>query len=292
MDRSQLPLNGLRAFEASARRLSFTDAAQELCVTQAAVSHQVKRLEARLGVSLFTRLPRGLVLTDEGQALLPTVTESFESLGRALRRFEDEAIQDVVSVSAVGTFAVRWLLPRLPQFKDQHPAIDLRVLTNTNAIDFAADAVDFAILFGEGDWPGLAGEPIFEALLTPLCSPQIAAGLKTPADLARAPLLRCHRTGDWPAWFKAAGATPPRPSGPVFDSLGHMAQAALQGAGVALGPAAMFREEIRTGQLVQPFEATAHTASYWLVRPKSRPLTGAMRTFADWCRRPEFRTVV
>ncbi len=232
MDRSQLPLNALRAFEASARRLSFTEAGRELCVTQAAISHQVKRLEAHMGVALFTRLPHGLVLTDEGQALLPAVTESFDGLGRAMRRFEDSAVRQVLTVGVVGTFAVRWLLPRLPQFKESHPLIDVRILTHANTVDLAADGFDMAILFGDGPWPGVVAEPIFEAHVTPLCPPAMAAKLRTPQDLAEVTLLRCSRQGDWPAWFKAAGAEPPGRTGPIFDSLSLMAQAAIQGAGV------------------------------------------------------------
>ena len=140
MSRAQLPLNALRAFEASARHLSFTRAAIELRVTQAAVSHQVKGLEQRLGASLFRRLPRGLALTDEGLALLPVLRDSFERMGDVLERFSAGKVMEVLSVGVVGTFAVGWLLPRLPAFREAHPFVDLRLFTNNNRIDIAGES--------------------------------------------------------------------------------------------------------------------------------------------------------
>src|ERR1700733_15140098 len=158
MDRPQLPLNALRAFEASARHLSFTRAAEELCVTQAAVSHQVKGLEARLGVVLFRRLARGLVLSDDGQALLPGLTDSFDRMGRAMQRFQGGALREGLTVGVVGTFAVRWLLPRLAQFREEHPLIEVRVRTHNNKVDLAAEGLDMAIRFGDGAWHGVSAE--------------------------------------------------------------------------------------------------------------------------------------
>ena len=175
MDRPRLPLNALRAFEASARHLSFTRAAIELCVTQAAVSHQVKHLEALLGVSLFRRLPRGLMVTEEGEALLPVVRESFDRMGDALDRFEDGHVREVLTVGAVGTFAVGWLLPRLSAFRKHAPFVDLRLSTNNNRVDIAAEGLDYAIRFGSGAWHGLDAAELFEAPLSVLCIPEIAA---------------------------------------------------------------------------------------------------------------------
>jgi LysR family transcriptional regulator of beta-lactamase len=171
MSRAQLPLNALRAFEASARHLSFTRAAIELCVTQAAVSHQVKGLEARLGAALFRRLPRGLALTDEGLALLPSVRDSFDRLGDTLARFEGGRVLEVLSVGVVGTFAVGWLLPRLPAFREAHPFVDLRLFTNNNRTDLAGEGLDCAVRFGDGAWHGTEAAPLFEAPMSPLCSP-------------------------------------------------------------------------------------------------------------------------
>ncbi|HSV02721.1 MAG TPA: LysR family transcriptional regulator [Phenylobacterium sp.] len=289
MPRAQLPLHALRAFEASARRLSFTAAAAELHVTQAAVSHQVKALEQRLGAKLFRRLARGLVLTDEGQALLPAVSDSFDQIERTLQRFQAGAVREVLSVGVVGTFAVRWLLPRLGRFREAHPLIDLRLSTHNNKVDLAAEGLDMAIRFGDGAWHGVQAEEILRAPVTPLCAPRLAARLESPRDLASVPLLRSYRAQEWPTWFTAAGLEPPQVSGPVFDSLSLMIQAAGQSAGVALGPPGLFGRELHARVLVQPFPVSVEVGSYWLTSLKSRALTPAMAAFRAWCQAPEFQ---
>lgn len=171
MVRQFLPLNGLRAFEASARHLSFTRAAIELCVTQAAVSQQVKSLEKRLGVALFQRLPRGLKITAEGEALLPTLTTSFDQMAITLDRIEAGQVRELLFLGVVGTFAVGWLLPRLPDFQQRHPFIDVRISTNNNRVDMAAEGLDLAIRFGSGSWHGTEASRLFDAPLSPLCTP-------------------------------------------------------------------------------------------------------------------------
>jgi LysR family transcriptional regulator of beta-lactamase len=280
--RPHLPLNALRAFEASARHLSFTRAGLELFVSQAAISHQIKGLEARLGVTLFRRLPRGLALTDEGAALVPVLSEAFERIGGTLERFADGRFREVLTIGVVGTFAIGWLLPRLPDFARLHPEVDLRLLTNNNRVDLAGEGLDFAIRFGAGAWHGCEATALIEAPLTPLCAPAIAARLEGPADLARETLLRSYRADEWPLWFAAAGCPAPRIRGPVFDSSPVMAAAAAAGAGVALLPAAMFARELATETLVRPFEAELHAGGYWLTRLHSRPETAAMRAFRAW----------
>lgn len=282
MDKPHLPLNALRAFEASARHLSFTRAALELCVTQAAVSHQVKRLEERLGAALFRRLPRGLALTDEGAALVPVVTDSFDRLGAMLERFSEGRFNEVLTVGVVGTFAVGWLMPRLRGFHQANPGIDLRLLTNNNRVDLAGEGLDFAIRFGDGAWHGTEAERLFDAPFAPLCSPVIAARLGDPADLAREVLLRSYRADEWPRWFTAAGAKPPAIRGPVFDSSLTMAVAAEGGAGVALLPVDMFVRELGEGRLVRPFTSEVSNGCYWLSHLKTRPMTSAMQQFRDW----------
>jgi LysR family transcriptional regulator of beta-lactamase len=276
-----LPLNALRAFEGAARHLSFTNAAIELCVTPAALSHQVKALEERLGAPLFRRLPRGLALTDEGQALLPVLSESFDRIAELLERFQGGIVREVLAVGVVGTFAVGWLLPRLGGFYEAHPFVDLRLSTNNNRVDIAAEGLDYAIRFGDGAWHGTEARLLFEALFTPLCIPAIAERLQAPGDLARETLLRSYRN-DWPEWFAAAGARLPAIHGPMFDSSSVMIEAALLGAGVALAPVAMFERELREGRLVRPFENEVVTGSYWLTRLKSREPGPAMRAFESW----------
>ena len=278
----QLPLNAMRAFEASARHLSFTRAALEMHVTQAAVSAQVKNLEARLGTPLFRRLPRGLALTDEGQALLPLLTDSFERMHAVLEQFEGGLHRQVVTVAVVGTFAVGWLLPRLGAFQRVHPAIDLRLMTNNNRVDLAAEGLDWAIRFGDGAWHGTEARLLIAPPLSPLCSPATARRLRAPADLARETLLRSYRPDEWTRWFAAARVAPPLVRGAIFDSSITMADAAAQGVGVALLPAALFGEALRSERLVQPFDLGVTLGGYWLTRLKSRPESDAMRTFAGW----------
>lgn len=282
MSRAQLPLNALRAFEASARHLSFTRAAIELCVTQAAVSHQVKGLEVRLGAALFRRLPRGLALTDEGLALLPSVRDSFDRLGDTLARFEGGRVLEVLSVGVVGTFAVGWLLPRLPAFREAHPFVDLRLFTNNNRTDLAGEGLDCAVRFGDGAWHGTEATPLFEAPMSPLCAPALAERLTDPTALLAETLLRSYRAADWPDWFAAAGLSPPPIRGPVFDSSWVMVEAAIQGVGVALAPPMMFERDLQQGRLVRPFATEVSAGRYWLTWLKSKTPNPALRAFESW----------
>lgn len=284
MVRPHLPLNALRAFEASARHLSFTKAAIELCVTQAAVSHQVKSLETRLNVTLFERLPRGLMLTSEGETLLPALRDAFDSIAGTLERFEGGHYREVLRVGAVGTFAVGWLLPRLRAFHARHPFIDLRLSTNNNRVDIAAEGLDYAIRFGSGAWHGVEAVRLLEAPLSALCVPEIATQLSSPADLLKQTLLRSYRADEWSQWFAAAGleANLPLLRSIVFDSSLAMMEAALQSAGVALAPPLMFSRPLLAETIRQPFEITVTMGSYWLTRWQSRPETPAMSAFRLW----------
>ena len=282
MLKSNVPLNALRAFEASARHLSFTKAGLELRVTQAAVSHQVNSLEEILGLRLFRRLPRGLALTDEGLALIPVLAESFGRIRAVLERFEDGHFRDVVTVGTVGTFATGWLLPRLKQFCDAHPYVDLRLLTNNNRVDIAGEGLDYAIRYGDGSWHGTEAAPLFAAPLSPVCAPAIAQKLRRPADLARQVLLRSYRADEWARWFDVAGVPCPVVRGAIFDSSITMAEAAAQGAGVALLPVRMFARELDLGRMVRPFDVEITVGTYWLTWLKSKQPTKAMRAFKDW----------
>ncbi|UKK85387.1 LysR family transcriptional regulator [Sphingopyxis sp. BSN-002] len=282
MDRAQLPLNALRAFEAAARHLNFTRAAIELCVSQGAVSHQVAQLERRLGTRLFHRLPRGLALTDEGHALVPVVADAFDRVAATLDQYSGGRFREALKVGVVGTFATGWLLPRLAGFARAHPGIDLRISTNNNRVDLAGEALDFAIRFGDGAWHGTHAEPLLAAPMAPVCAPAVAGRLKTPADLLHEPLLRSYRTDEWARWFAAAGLPAPVLRGPIFDSSALMATAAAAGYGVALVPAAMFARELATETLVQPFALEIDAGRYWLTRLMSRPESDAMARFRNW----------
>jgi len=282
MSLAGLSLNCLRAFEAAARHLNLTRAADELCVTQAAVSHQVKALEAHIGRPLFRRAARGLVLTDEGERLAPVVRDAFLRIERALAALTDEGPAEVLTVGVVGTFAVGFLLERLADFRALHPRIELRMLTNNNKVDLAAERLDGAIRFGDGAWRGELAEPLLRAPLTPLCAPALAARLRTPGELAQLPLLRSYRAEDWPSWLAAAGAAQVVARGPLFDASTVMVQAAMVGEGVALAPAAMFERELRQGRLVRPFALELDVGGYWLTRLISREPSPAMLLFRRW----------
>ncbi|KGH29653.1 MULTISPECIES: LysR family transcriptional regulator [Comamonas] len=278
----QLPLNALRMFDAAARHLSLTRAAQELHVTQAAVSQHIRNLEERLGKPLFRRLPRGLALTDEGQALWPVVAQSFERIEQSLQQVAEPRPREILTVGVVGTFAIGWLIPRLSQFQQLHPYIDLRLLTNNNRVDLAGEGLDAAVRFGDGAWHGTHAQMLLRAPLSPMCPPMLAQQLREPADLARQTLLRSYRTQEWEGWFAGLDQAAPLARGAMFDSSLTLAEAAAQGAGVALLPARMFEHMLQQGRLVRPFAHEVDTGAYWLTYLKSRQASSALQTFRQW----------
>jgi DNA-binding transcriptional LysR family regulator len=278
------PLNALRAFEAAARHLSFTRAAAELNVTQAAISHQIKGLEDRLGLPLFRRMPRRLVLTDEGQALLPDLRDAFARLAAAVDRVAARGAGGTLTVSSMTTIVLGWLLPLLPRFQAAHPEIDVRLMTSQRLVDFAREDIDIAIRFGTGKWPGLKCERMFGEVLTPLHGKAFLGRIKTPADLTRLPLLRSTEEEEWPTWFAAAGITDyDVVRGPVFDSTKIAAEAAIEGIGIVMAPTTLFREDLAEGRLYQPFELAVDTGkSYWLVTPEAWAERPRIKLFRDW----------
>jgi LysR family transcriptional regulator, regulator of gene expression of beta-lactamase len=277
-----IPLNALRAFEVSARHLNFTRAAQELHLSPTAVSQHVKNLEARFGLRLFKRLPRGLALTDEGQALLPVLVSSFERIAQALGNVREQRPRETLTLGVVATFAIGWLLPRLPAFQQAHPHVDLRLSTHNNRVDLAGEGLDAAIRFGDGLWHGTQALPLMSTPLAPVCAPSLAARIHTLDDLARQTLLRSYRADEWPLWFQAAGATPPTLRGMVFDASLALAEAAALGAGVGLLPVDLFTRELRSGRLVRLFEVQLDGGGYWLTRLRSRPASLALQAFEAW----------
>lgn len=216
--RSSLPLNALRAFDAASCHQNLTRAALELHVSQAALSHQIRKLEDTLGIRLFHRLPRGVALSDEAVALYQVLNEAFDRIAAALNRASSTAEREVVTLGAVGTFANGWLLPRLSGFEAAHPGVDLRLSTHNNRIDLANEGLDVAIRFGHGDWQGLQCLPIADTRFAPVCAPSVAHRLRTPQDLVALPLLRSYREDEWPRWFRAVGVEGIEARGAVFDS--------------------------------------------------------------------------
>lgn len=278
------PLNALRAFESAARHLSFTRAADELHVTQAAISHQVKGLEERLGIKLFRRLPRQLLLTDEGQALLPDLRDAFNRLAHAVERISARSAAGTLTVSSMTTILMTWLVPRLPRFQEAHPEIDVRLMTTQRLVDFTREDIDVAIRFGTGKWPGVKSERMFGEVLTPLCGRRFVDECKSPADLHKLPLIRSTEEDEWPIWFAAAGvATTEVRRGPIFDSTKIAVQAAIDGLGIVMGPPTLFADDIAAGRLFQPFALAVETGkSYWFVVPENSAGRPKVKAFRDW----------
>lgn len=280
------PLAAIRCFEAAARHLSFTRAAEELGMTQAAVSYQIKLLEERCG-PLFLRRPRGVALTEAGRRLAPAVTEAFTALRAA---FEDvgRAAEGVLVISAVNTFASNWLVPRLGAFQFAHPTIAVKLEVSGRLVDFTREEVDVGIRSGVGPWPGLVAHRLQPVAYTPMLSPRLlerAGPLTSPADLLKLPLVDPQDVW-WARWFAAAGVDAAdldrRPDLRVgTQQLG--AGVAMAGQGVAVLSPMLFREEIAGGRLVQPFPLVHHAGeSYWLVYPEIRRRSPKIRAFRDW----------
>jgi len=282
MKRSNIPLNGLRAFEAAARHLSFTRAAAEMNVTQAAISHQVKTLEQRLGLTLFRRLPKGLRLTEEGQALMPELGAALDRIGNALDRLSQRG-GSVLTVSTFTTFLLAWLVPRLPRFQAAHPEIEVRLLTSHRPVAFDREEIDVALRIGEGGWPGLVTHKLFEETITPLCGGAYRDRVRSLDDLRAVPLLDSGGE-DWEIWLRAAGVrdlTAAR--GPKFDSTKIAVEAAIDGLGVAIGQASLYAEDIAAGRLFQPYPlSVGNGKAYWLVYPPAARDAPKVIAFRDW----------
>jgi DNA-binding transcriptional LysR family regulator len=284
MPRPLPPLNALRAFEAAARHLSFTRAAEELNVTQAAVSHQVKALEERIGVKLFRRLTRGLLLTEDGHALLPDLREAFDRLAQAVDRVGRQGGQGTLNISLLTTFALGWLVPRLPRFQAAHPSIDVRLTTTARLVDFAIEDIDVAIRYGTGGWAGLRCDRILDDVITPLCNARFKARLRKHEDILNVPLLHEQYEHDWRTWFRAAGLSVGQmKKGPIFDSTRVAIEAAIAGVGVACGAPSLFSAELASGQLHQPFDLVVPNGkSYWLASPEATAERPKIKAFREW----------
>jgi DNA-binding transcriptional LysR family regulator len=242
-----------------------------------------------LGVKLFRRLPKSLRLTDEGQALLPELREAFERMARAINRVTSAQSASALSVSTLTTFALTWLVSRLPRFQARHPDIEVRLNTTGRLVDFAREDVDVAVRYGDGNWRGLTIEKMFEDELTPLCGRAYKDRLRAPEHLRDVPLLDASppepaSVGEWGAWFKAAGIGHlPMTRGAVFDSTKIAAQAAIDGLGVAIGSPYLFAEDIAAGRLFQPFPLTVRNGrSYWLVCAEGTATRPKIKAFRDW----------
>ncbi|MCK1285143.1 transcriptional regulator GcvA [Bradyrhizobium sp. 44] len=288
---ARLPsLNGLRAFEAAARHLSFTLAASELNVTQTAISHQIRRLEEELGIRLFVRQNRALTLTPEARDYLPGVRAAFNDLRLATDRLLRKDDDKVLTVSTLASLAAKWLLPRLTDFQEHHPGIDVRITTSTSLVDFQRDNVDAAIRYGRGQWAGLRADWLMADELFPVCSPSLLRGdkpLRCPEDLKSHMLLHTSNANsdDWRLWLTAAGqpADIARQPGITFDMIFMTIQAAIDGIGVAMGRTSYVQDDIAKGRLVVPFKiALPADAGFYLVAPEGRREAPKLAAFRDW----------
>jgi LysR family glycine cleavage system transcriptional activator len=279
-------LNGIKAFEAAARRGGFTAAARELHVTPAAISRMVRLLELRLGVALFERRPNGLVLTASGQAYRSGLTPIFSALTRLTEQIAGESKAKVLTVGVGPTFAIRWLIPRLTDFRREAPDVEVRITTGGAAAPFS-EGWTCGIQLGRGAWPGLVAEPLFAADLLPVCAPPLAARLAHPEDLGAATLLRvAHAPDDWPSWLAAAGVNTADARGPVFEYYGQALQAAADGLGVALGIRPYIDDDLASGRLVAPFALTVPKGMGWfLVFRDLRRREPAFVAFRAWIAR-------
>jgi len=288
------PLSALRAFEAAGRLGSFTRAAEELHVTTAAISHQVRGLEEWLGVPLFRRTTRRLFLTEDGQVALGYLREGFEQLARGVEVLRgSRGRQRILTVSTTPSFAAKWLVPRLGGFSRSHPGIDIRLAATTALAKFDRDQVDVAVRFGGGRYAGTRSQRLFGEFVTPMASPRVWARLgrkPRPSDLARAAILHddsvlmTGKQPGWREWLRKAGVAGVEVErGMHFDD-GHIVlQAAAEGRGVALGRVVLAAPDLDAGSLVAPFpEVLDLSAAYWLVVPERREERPAITAFAAW----------
>lgn len=287
------PLKSLQAFEAAARWLSFAKAADELFVTPAAISQQIKQLENYLGVELFRRMTRAVQLTPEARTVLPLVTEGFDNLAEAVDRLSREEETGLLTISSVPTFASKWLLNRLPDFSNKYPDIDVRLDASLDFRDFDLDGIDISIRLGMGGYKGLHVTQLLDEEVSPVCSPKLLNGtrpLRTPEDLSGHRLIHVEwgkmKTGvpDWHMWAKAAGVEGINTGhGPRFTVEAMAIEAAINGAGVALVSHSAITDDLQSGRLVKPFDLDLKTdLAFWLVCPHSHLRRAKVRAFYDW----------
>ena len=287
MPRRLPPLNALNAFEAAARHESFTRAAEELCVTQGAVSHQVKALEAELGLKLFNRERQRLAITQAGRAYLAVVRDAFDRIADGTERVLQRQSAGALTVSTSPNFAAKWLVHRLARFGEAHPEIDLRIGASMHHIDFAREDIDLAVRHGDGTAPGLHVSRLCAEELFPVCSPALLRGLdplRKPSDLGRFTLLHSGDRTGWSQWLDFAGIQGVDASrGPVISQASMSIDAAVDGQGVALARTALAAWDLISGRLVRPFGPAMPVAfAYWVVCPKTTTRLPKIVAFNEW----------
>lgn len=287
MARRPVFFNGLRAFEAAARCGSFTAAAKELHVTQAAISQQVRLLEERLGFALFKRHANGLELTDQARAFQPGLTDAFDAIERLTEQVAAMRAGPVLTVGVAPAFALQWLIPRLAEFNRKHPEVEVRMATGGARVPLRDDWT-CSVRRGEGNWTGYLAEELFPVPLVPICTPTIAKHLRRPADLRSATLIVvAHLRAQWTWWFEAAGLPAPiQPAGEVvFESSAMAIKAVLDGVGVAVAQLPYVSDELASGRLVAPFPIVRQRFESWYLAYRPiRQNDAALILFRDWLR--------
>lgn len=288
MKRGRLPLTALRSFEVAGRLMSFTRAAEELFVSQAAVSRQIRDLEASLGHALFERRRRAVALTPEGGDLLRVLTESFDRIDGALSAIASREAAASVTISVEPSFAALWMVPNLPAFRSLHPEIEVSIESDPRLVEFRGNETVLALRHGSARsaWPRTEARLLVRTSMIPVLSPSLlerGTPLRTPADIRQFDLLHEENRSYWQDWFRMAGA--PGESGdrgPVFADGGLVLQAALRGHGAALSDPIFFAEDLRSGRLVAPFDVRMPCGAYYLVARSFRNLPKPAAAFAEW----------
>lgn len=286
MRRGRLPLTALRAFEAAGRAESISVAAQELCVSQAAVSRQTRDLEAQIGVPLFERVHRGVRLTQAGRSLLGALTDAFDKMESAIAEICLPAFE-TIAVSCDPSFATCWLAPRLSEFRQIAPDTDIALNADLRVIDFGNDGTVLAIRYSRErtSWPRVEARKLCDTHISAFLSPGLAAStdIRTPADFLSLPRLHEDSRDGWSNWFAAAGVAPPlNERGTMFNESGVMLQAAIAGQGIALTDELFGSAAVARGELVRPFDIAIPDGAYWLVSRSFGRLSSGARSFADW----------
>lgn len=287
MARRLPPLNSLKCFEAAGRLLSFTGAAKELNVTQAAISHQVKVIEEYLGFSLFDRYPRRLALTEQGKVLLPEVIEAFDRVSQAISGLTKEQHSNLLSVRLAPSFAAKWLSPRLKYFWLQYPEIDLCLYHANAAVDFRREEIDIAVTYGKGDWPGVVADKLLGLDFFPVCSPAFMHNDKPLTDIDNLryyTLLHDASYDCWQEWLELARLGDINAEkGTIIDDTNVLIQAAIEGQGIALGSTTFVEDHLESGKLVKPFDVILENEfCYYVVCPESHLKNPAVRAFKEW----------
>lgn len=287
MPRKLPPLNGLRAFEAAARHLSFTKAADELFVTQAAISHQVKGLEEFIGHTLFHRVNRGLTLTPDGQVLFPAVRGGLDLMATAVQQLHAGDSSGTLTISTLDSFASGWLVPRLTEFRQANRGIDIRLGMGDRLVDFANDDVDLAIRYGAGRYPGCESCHLMDETIFPVASPAAIANgppIKTARDILHYTLLHDSMPEDWGMWFDQAGIKDAGDQpGLMIEHSYLVIQAAIAGHGIALGRSVLVADYLASGQLVRLLDISLPAKfAYYLVGPPNLWNRPKIKIFRDW----------